>query len=424
MNKIKKTFVDLYQLANKIGFLHLLSANILIQITGFGGQIFLTRILSVDDIGTLKILQSYLSIFVIIASLGLNTSVLKLCSENISREEQKIIFNTGFFITILTSFILIFIIFILKFFSIINVDSLFTSYIFLIPLFSLTNLIIVYLQSQQKIKTISLIQSFSRVFIVILSTITAFWFGLKGYVHSLVILNVSSLFLIFLFIRKEIHFKYLLTITIIKLKDIFKIAIFALGSNLLGTLLLNLNIIIATTLSIDSKEIGYYSIAQLIITTLMIIPSTLGQVMIPRISKISHNVGDVKEVLKNYQFKNTILALLVSSILGILAPFIIPFVFGENYSNSVLYLEILLIGFVFWSLYSPIGNTLLSVGRSDINFYMNSISVVINILLNYLCIIKFGMLGAAIANTLSYFLTVFIYNFLFKKMYLMIRNEY
>ncbi|MFF2588519.1 oligosaccharide flippase family protein [Peribacillus butanolivorans] len=423
MEKIKKTIIDFFQQANKIGFLHLLSANILIQITGFGGQIFLTRILSVEDIGTIKVLQTYLSIFVIIASFGLNTSVLKMCSEDISREEQKSIFSVSFFITIVTSLILISIVIMLQKFSIFKVNNYFSVYMFLIPIFSLTNLLIVYLQSQRKIKTISLIQSFSRIFIIIISTFIAFWFGLKGYINSLVILNLFSFLLILLFIRKEIQFQYLINITISKLKKIFNIAIFALGSNLLGTLLLNVNIIIATILSINSKEIGYYSIAQLIISTLMIIPSTLGQVMIPRISRISHDIDGVKEILKNYQNKNGILALLVSLFLGILAPLIIPLVFGENYSNSVLYLEILLIGFVFWSIYSPIGNTLLSVGRSDINFYMNSISIVINIILNYFFISKLGMLGAAIANTITYFLTIFIYKFLFKKMYLLVRNR-
>ncbi|MDN3019180.1 oligosaccharide flippase family protein [Paenibacillus sp. BSR1-1] len=423
MNITKRKIGGLFQLANRVGFLHLLSANLLIQISAFGGQIFLTRILSVNDIGTIKVLQSYLTIFVLVGSLGLNTSVLKLCSEEISENEQKGIFNISFLFTIISSMILILAVDLLVNSSIIKVNSLLKDYVYLIPIFNLTNLIFVYLQSQQKIKIMSIIQSYSKIFIVILSTLVAFWFGFKGYIYSLIFLNLVSFLGILVFIRNEVNFKYIYNITKSKLKSIFNIGLFAFGSNLLGQLMLNVNIIMATFLTNNSKEIGYYGIAQLIISAMIIIPSTLGQIMIPKISKLSNNVDEVKKTLRDYRVRNTLLCLLISLIAGATAPFIIPLVFGRNYSNSVLYFEILLMGFIFWSLYSPIGNTLLSVGRSDINFYMNVISVFLNFILNYLLIRSYGMFGAAAANTITYLITIFIYNFFFKKLYINVAQK-
>ncbi|WP_094244680.1 flippase [Aeribacillus pallidus] len=418
MRNINFIFKEILGLANKVGFIHLLSANILIQIAGFGGQIFLTRILSVEDIGTIKILQSYLNILVIIASLGLNTSVLKLCSENINEKDRISIFNVSVIFTLISSLILIFIVNKLVTVHNIKVNNLLSVYVYLIPILSLTNLIIVYLQSQQKIKTMSLIQSYSKVFIVVFSTAFAYGLGLEGYIYSLVILNLFSFILILLFIRREIKFASIRNVSIDQLKKIFSIALFSLGANLVGVLLSNLNIIIANILTNDSKEIGYYGIAQLIITTMMIIPSTLGQIMVPKISKVSNNIEDVKYILKTYQKRNTILAFSVALIAGIFAPLIIPFVFGENYIKSVYYFEILLLGFIFWSLYSPKGITLMSVGRSDANFYVSLISVTLNFILNYLLIIRYGMLGAAVANTIVYFITIFTNDFFFRKFYL------
>ncbi|ASS89469.1 hypothetical protein AP3564_03690 [Aeribacillus pallidus] len=418
VRNINFIFKEILGLANKVGFIHLLSANILIQIAGFGGQIFLTRILSVEDIGTIKILQSYLNILVIIASLGLNTSVLKLCSENINEKDRISIFNVSVIFTLISSLILIFIVNKLVTVHNIKVNNLLSVYVYLIPILSLTNLIIVYLQSQQKIKTMSLIQSYSKVFIVVFSTAFAYGLGLEGYIYSLVILNLFSFILILLFIRREIKFASIRNVSIDQLKKIFSIALFSLGANLVGVLLSNLNIIIANILTNDSKEIGYYGIAQLIITTMMIIPSTLGQIMVPKISKVSNNIEDVKYILKTYQKRNTILAFSVALIAGIFAPLIIPFVFGENYIKSVYYFEILLLGFIFWSLYSPKGITLMSVGRSDANFYVSLISVTLNFILNYLLIIRYGMLGAAVANTIVYFITIFTNDFFFRKFYL------
>lgn len=394
--------------------MHLLSANLLIQIAGFGGQIFLTRILSVEDIGTIKILQSYLNILVILASLGLNTAVLKLCSEDIKKEQQLAIFNISFFFTTLISIVIIVVITFILTFTSLNVDKLLSVYILLIPFLSLTNLIISYLQSQQKIKTISLVQSYSKIFIVVFSTIIAYVSGLNGYIISLVILNAIVFLVTLYYIKNDLKPKTLLKDKLFYMRKLMNIGTFALGANLLTVLLANFNIIIGNHITNDVREIGYYSIAQLIITTMMIIPSTLGQIMVPKISKVSKNLDEVLKIFKIYHKRNTILAVSVAVLAGISAPYIIPFVFGEEYKNSVYYFEILLLGFVFWSIFSPKGITLMSLGRSDINFYVSLISVVINITLNYILILHYGMYGAATANTITYLINIFVNNYFFK----------
>lgn len=404
-NKISKIIKS----AMEIGFIHLLSANLLIQIGGFGGQIFLTRILSVEEIGTIKVLQSHLNILVVIASLGLNTAVLKLASEDISRREQTSIFNISFLLTIISS---VFLIAIVYYF---NIFEVFKVYVFLLPILCITSLIIVYLQSQQRIQMISYVQSYSKILIVSLSTLFAYLFGLNGYIKSLIILNFIAFIFIIPFIRNELKSIFKFRISNEKLKKVWNIAFFALGANLLGVLLSNLNIIMANSLLDNISEIGFYSIAQLIITTMMMIPSTLGQIMVPKISKVSNNIEEVKVIYKIYQFRNTILSLSVAISAGILAPFIIPIIFGSQYEKSVLYFEILLIGFICWSIYSPKGMTLMSLGKSNINFYVSLCSFILNVFLNYILIKNFEMIGGAIANSVVYFITIFINAFLFKK---------
>ncbi|MGE7592969.1 oligosaccharide flippase family protein [Peribacillus frigoritolerans] len=404
-NKISKIIKS----AMEIGFIHLLSANLLIQIAGFGGQIFLTRILNVEEIGTIKVLQSHLNILVVIASLGMNTAVLKLASEDISKREQTGIFNISFLLTIISSFILIAIVYYF------NIFEVFKVYVFLLPILCITSLIIVYLQSQQRIQMISYVQSYSKILIVSLSTLFAYLFGLNGYIKSLIILNLIAFIFIIPFIRNELKSIFKFRISNEKLKKVGNIAFFALGANLLGVLLSNLNIIMANSLLDNISEIGFYSIAQLIITTMMMIPSTLGQIMVPKISKVSKNIEEVKIIYKIYQFRNTILSLSVAISAGILAPFIIPIIFGSQYEKSVLYFEILLIGFICWSIYSPKGMTLMSLGKSNINFYVSLCSFILNVFLNYILIKNFEMIGGAIANSVVYFITIFINAFLFKK---------
>jgi O-antigen/teichoic acid export membrane protein len=71
------------------GFFHLLSANVLIQLVAFASQLFVAGILSPEDVGRIKIITTFLSVFSIIGGMGLNASTLKLCSENRSEAKQR-----------------------------------------------------------------------------------------------------------------------------------------------------------------------------------------------------------------------------------------------------------------------------------------------------------------------------------------------
>ncbi|XIH56188.1 flippase [Priestia aryabhattai] len=396
--------------------MHLLSANLLIQITGFGGQIFLTRILSVEDIGTIKVYQSTLNILMIIASLGLNTAVLKLCSENLAQKERINIFNITLIFTLICSAIIVIISII--FYS----DNLLKVYILLIPTLSITNLVVIYLQSQQKIKTISYIQSLSKIIIIIFSTLGAYLLGFHGYIYSLVLLNIVTFLFIVPFVRTELKFLNVTKFYRRQVKRVYSISIFAFGANLLGVLLINLNILIANFLSVNTKEIGFYSVAQLIVSTMMMIPSSLGQIMVPKLSEVSNDRNKITSYLRTYNIRNVYLAIFVVILAASLGPLLIPLFFGSTYSHSVPTFEILLIGFLFWSYYSPKGMTLLSIGRSDINFYVSLISLICNIIFNFVFIKSFGMVGAAVASTLTNFLTIFINNYFFNKVFLKEKN--
>jgi len=81
LNSSKKSLTILQNIRQK-GFFHLLSANLLIQVVAFFSQLFVAGILSPDDIGRIKVIQTFLSIFSVVAGMGFSSSTLKLCSEN------------------------------------------------------------------------------------------------------------------------------------------------------------------------------------------------------------------------------------------------------------------------------------------------------------------------------------------------------
>src|SRR5450759_59028 len=109
--------LTIFQNIRQKGFFHLLSANLLIQVVSFASQLFVAGILSPDDIGRIKIIQTYLSIFSIVAGMGFNSSTLKLCSENRTTEERNSLFESALFFTIFSTVSLYLIILILNIFD-------------------------------------------------------------------------------------------------------------------------------------------------------------------------------------------------------------------------------------------------------------------------------------------------------------------
>lgn len=417
--KVQKGFSKLWINAKKINFFHLLSANLLVQLVGFGGQIFLTRILPVEDIGRIKVLQSYLAILIIIATLGINVAVVKLCSEGKGKQYSEKLFIIGLKIGIGFSLIVTIGVFCMTYFSILSKDNLINGnlryFILQLPFMVFNSIVTYYLQSQLKIKEVSKIQSYSKIFVLFISTLIAAIFGFFGYLVCLVITNSITSVLCIYFVRSELKSLFKIKIDFKFVKKILSIGSISFLTNLLGQLLIYLNIFIMTNFSVNNNELGFYSIAQLIVVSLMIIPNTINQILLPKFSGYTNDKKKAVELFQKAYKKLIICVIGITFLAYLLCPLVIPMVFGEQYQNSIIYLNILLAGFMFWGMYSLKGIFLFAIGAVKYNFYTNLISFLINIILNLILIRHFEVIGAAIATTSTYFLTIFINNYYYNK---------
>ena len=92
-------------------------------------------------------------------------------------------------------------------------------------------------------------------------------------------------------------------------------------------------------------------------------------------------------------------------------PFIIEFFDKSMIGYSYEIVKVLFIGNIIYSLIIPSENILFITNKPLIqSYYMASICL-INILLNIYFIINLGLIGAAYATTITYFLALFIFNF-------------
>ncbi|MBC2733174.1 MAG: flippase [Desulfobacteraceae bacterium] len=167
----------------------------------------------------------------------------------------------------------------------------------------------------------------------------------------------------------------------------------------------------------NESEVGLYSSAVELINVIMIVPMMINKAFFPSISR--NFATDKTEMIRiaNFGFKLSItLGVPIAFGCYILSPEIIHLVFGENFADAKIVLQILSI-----NLFLQFGGTLLGwffTATDDIRtiVVLNSVALIINITGNLLLIPMFGIAGAAITTVFARLFVSLVMNYLrFKK---------
>lgn len=154
----------------------------------------------------------------------------------------------------------------------------------------------------------------------------------------------------------------------------------------------------------NAEENGYYEQALKIIEMALVLITTMGTIMIPRISR-KYSEGKKGEI-KTYMDKSLkfsfMLALPMALGIGAISEKFVPIFFGEGYIKSIYLLNILSLLFIFMGLNSVTGSQyLISTGQQSKHVKFLLIGGGINVLLNAILIPKFMSIGAAIASVIG-----------------------
>jgi O-antigen/teichoic acid export membrane protein len=156
---------------------------------------------------------------------------------------------------------------------------------------------------------------------------------------------------------------------------------------------------------LESRDVGYYSIATNAGELLWLLPSAVGLVLFPRVAATRRRDGATETTrLACWTLGLTAPAALS---LGAVAELVIVPVYGAAYLPSFQPLRLLLPGLVVMSAAIVLTSSLLGQGRLRGLVVVNACSIVTNAALNVLLLPRFGLNGAAVASSLSYALTAF-----------------
>lgn len=174
---------------------------------------------------------------------------------------------------------------------------------------------------------------------------------------------------------------------------------------IMGIMMLNTDIIMLGLLR-TPEEVGYYAAAQKLIQLLYVVPALVGFSLFPALSKLlESNRERAREILG----KVLALVILISipiAILGIsLAPLIIKLVFGGEYLASIAAFRILMFSVLIVYPSSILGQSIFAYNQQAQFIGLVTLTIVGNVIFNFLLIPKFGILGAAAATLIVQLIT-------------------
>lgn len=149
-------------------------------------------------------------------------------------------------------------------------------------------------------------------------------------------------------------------------------------------------------------DAGWYNSVYTITTVLMTIPSVILAVVIPLMARESQrnlkNVGQIANIV----IKSTIIiGMGLALALFVLAPWLVPVLFGDAYLPSVRIMQILAVSLPFSFLVIALVNVLEAVGHQNICARFTGYILLISIPISYIFIWQWGYLGGAVAYLMN-----------------------
>ena len=151
------------------------------------------------------------------------------------------------------------------------------------------------------------------------------------------------------------------------------------------------------------SQVGIYSISVAITVIFQaIVQTSISTVLLPTLIKTK---GQERDRLTASYFKISLsLAIIFLVGLFVFGEYFIVFVYGEEFNNAFLPMIVLAVGAVIKSPTACLNSFFKASGRPEELYKTSIYSVLLNIVLCFILIPIYGILGAAIASSISYFL--------------------
>lgn len=380
---------------------YLTIGHLLIQIISFIGFIFIARFLGPSDYGIYVTVGSFVGIFEVFVFKGLDRVVLREGSKDESSMHillektiglRNLLIIIAIATCILTSFITPYD-FQTKFYII-----LFSSELFYL---GINTFILTIYQATEEMKYISIFGIMDRILFVSFSIILLYFgFGLLSLFLIALFSRFSILIIKYKFSKKFVKFKLLSKVQfdkkLIKPALVFSLIIF------ISSLASRIDLLMISFLG-TSKDVGIYGASYKIASQGIRLRNLSEAAFFPIFVKQFHNNKKIKakKLIKYFIFLfGGIFVLCVSAFFY--SESIITFLFGNEFKESGKILKILIFYLAFWWATLPFTTGATATNNEKFILIAWSVMAGLNIPLNYLFFLKFGLIGIAYSTLVVY----------------------
>jgi len=202
-------------------------------------------------------------------------------------------------------------------------------------------------------------------------------------------------------------------LSILYIKELLAYGLKAFISNILAFINYRANLFLLAYFC-DMASVGIYSVALNFGEKLWIISQAISLVLFPKIASM-HNDAE-KNKITTVLTRNVLLLYLVAGlVLYSVSDNLMVILFGDQFKESSAILSIMIPGITALAAERILSNDLAGRGRPEINTCVSCITVMLNTVLNFHLIPKFGIYGASWATTVTYIVTFIIKGIVFKK---------
>ena len=375
------------------------------RVLSFLGSWIALQLIEAKELGVILFAYGIVQFIIPIGGFGLHQSLIRYGALLKSEDEKQQLFSYVLKKGIVASIAIILVLVGIGYFIPFQFDK---TYVY----FSILSLSILTVFILEIIKIQFRLQHKNRLY-----AITEFWyniiltgliFGLSYLFHGMgyiIALIVSPVLTALFFIKKlnvKLHIKNNLKITNL---SFWKYGFFGGLSSVVTQLLILIDIILIGYLMDDPVAVTNYRYISIIPFSLLFLPRVFITTDFVTFTEKIHQKDYINRYIKNYMLFFGVVSILLLLFSYFFAEQIL-YIFGVeymDYADSFLILIMGIVGiYIFRGLF---GNLLSSIGKIELNYYIISIAIVINVISNYYLIPLYGIKGAAITSAILMWFT-------------------
>ena len=181
--------------------------------------------------------------------------------------------------------------------------------------------------------------------------------------------------------------------------ELIKYSAYVCANTMISNLLILMDVFLIGYIIVSPEKIAIYKVAATIPEALIVIPNSVVMFVYPYFAEHNMEYGWTKTNAKRLLGITAIMNFVIAGLLFILAPWIIKLLWGAKYIGAVTVFRILSVNYFVSSTFRVnVSNLLASLRKVKLNFYINIVAGISNVVLDAVLIKQIGIEGAAWAT--------------------------